>query len=90
MVKLNLAKVRNMKLVNIHEAKTHLSHLLEEVMQGEEIIICKAGHPMARLVAYQKVSKERIPGFWQGRVEIAEDFDVLPSSVLTAFKGESE
>ncbi|AIL12720.1 hypothetical protein IM40_02980 [Candidatus Paracaedimonas acanthamoebae] len=79
-----------MKLVNIHETKTHLSHLLEEVAQGEDIIICKAGHPIARLVAYQNLPKERIPGYWQGKVEIAEDFDVLPSSVLAAFKGKSE
>ncbi len=79
-----------MKHVNIHETKTHLSHLLEEVMQGEEVVICKAGHPIARLIAYHSSPKERTPGFWQGKVKIFADFDELPSSVIAAFKGESE
>ena len=61
--------------VNIHEAKTHLSRLLERVRLGEEIVIAKAGKPVARLVAIQDRPTRRIPGMDKGKVMIHEDFD---------------
>ncbi|MFP4502036.1 MAG: type II toxin-antitoxin system Phd/YefM family antitoxin [Candidatus Hydrogenedentota bacterium] len=77
-----------MKTANIHEAKTHLSRLLERVAQGEEIIIANAGKPVARLVPYHLEPAPREPGIWQGKVEIAADFDDLPEDIAAAFRGE--
>lgn len=65
-----------MQQVNIHEAKTQLSKLVEIASHGEEIIIAKAGKPIARLVALEKpASKKRKPGGLKGKIWIAEDFD---------------
>ena len=61
--------------VNIHEAKTHLSRLVERVEAGEEITICRAGRPVARLVAFTARRQPRQPGFWKGLVVIGPDFD---------------
>lgn len=73
--------------VNIHEAKTHLSKLLERVMLGEEIIIAKSGNPIARLTAYEKSLKTRVPGTAQGFITIAPDFDApLPEEILDGFE----
>ncbi|MBA3876891.1 MAG: type II toxin-antitoxin system prevent-host-death family antitoxin [Anaerolinea sp.] len=61
--------------VNIHEAKTHLSRLLERVRDGEEVVIAKAGKPVARLVAIDRRPARRIPGMDKGKVIIRPDFD---------------
>ncbi len=74
--------------VNIHEAKTHLSRLLAEVEGGGEVVIGRAGRPIARLVPYRPDATPRTPGAWRGRLEIAEDFDDLPDDVSAAFRGE--
>jgi prevent-host-death family protein len=75
--------------VNIHEAKTHLSRLLQRVMAGEEIILAKAGKPVARLVPFTAQSSQRLPGSAQGQIWIAPDFDApLPDKILTAFEGQ--
>jgi prevent-host-death family protein len=80
-----------MKVVNIHEAKSTLSQLLESVLAGEEVIISKAGTPLARLVPYHLDKKPRSPGFWQGQVTMTEDFDEpLPSDILAGFLGIDE
>lgn len=76
-------------LVNIHEAKTHFSRLVERVSRGEEIVIGKAGKPIAKLVPYTEASGPRSPGAWKGRVKIAPDFDDLPAELAAAFRGES-
>jgi len=74
--------------VNIHEAKTHLSKLLARVREGEEIIIAKAGKPIARLVPLVEQPVRRLPGSAKGKVMIAPDFDApLPESVLESFEG---
>jgi prevent-host-death family protein len=74
--------------VNIHEAKTHLSRLLQRVAQGEEITIARAGVPVARLVAVENKQKIRPLGFARGEVWIADDFDApLPNDLLAAFYG---
>ena len=75
-------------VVNIHEAKTHFSRLIERVMGGEEVVIGKAGRPVARLVPYREEQAPRMPGGWEGRVRISEDFDELPPEVAAAFRGE--
>jgi len=77
-----------MAQINIHEAKTHLSKILDRVSAGEEIIIAKAGKPVARIVPVFPEEAQRIPGTYRGRVKIAEDFDgPLPDEVLDSFEG---
>ena len=73
--------------VNIHEAKTHLSKLLARVREGEEIIIAKAGSPVARLIPVVQRPARRLPGSAKGRVTIAPDFDApLPEAILEEFE----
>ena len=75
-----------MKTVNIHAAKTHLSSLVEEAAAGEEIIIAKAGKPVARLVPLQKPDFRKSFGILKGRVWISDDFDApLPPEILKDF-----
>jgi prevent-host-death family protein len=75
--------------VNVYEAKTHLSQLLDRAAAGEEIIIARAGRPVARLVALaEPSSRRRVPGAWHGKVSIAPDFDELPAGAEAAFQGE--
>lgn len=74
-------------MVNTHEAKTQLSKLIDRAARGEEIIIAKAGKPMARLVPYREERAPRRPGLWRGRVRIADDFDATPAALIDAFEG---
>ena len=75
-----------MKTVNIHAAKTHLSSLVEEVAKGEEIIIAKAGKPVARLMALEKATFDRKPGRLKHLIEIHRNFDdPLPPEIAGAF-----
>jgi prevent-host-death family protein len=78
------------QFVNIHEAKTHLSRLVERAAAGEEIVVAKAGRPMAKLVPYETLKKPRQMGGWEGRVWIADDFDELPADIAAAFRGEHD
>ena len=73
--------------VNLYQAKTHLSALVERAASGEEIIIAKAGKPMARLTPLPAEKREpRKPGIWKGKVWIADDFDApLPDEILKSF-----
>ncbi len=72
--------------VNLYEAKTQLSRLVEQAAAGDEIVIAKAGRPMARLVPIEP--KTRHPGQWRGRIQIADDFDdPLPAELLAALQG---
>lgn len=69
--------------VNIHDAKTHFSKLVGRVMAGEEIVIAKAGKPVARLVPERPPSSaRRIPGIDKGKLRIADDFDTLSQQEL--------
>jgi prevent-host-death family protein len=78
----------HVKTVNVHEAKTHLSRLLERVSMGEEIVIAKAGKPVARLVPEKKRTKPRKPGSAKGEITIHDSFyDPLPEDLLRAFEG---
>ena len=79
-----------MHTINIHEAKTHLSKLLEEVSKGGEIVIAKSGKPVAKLTGISPAKPIRKPGFLKGKIEIADDFDApLPGDILDAFEGKS-
>lgn len=72
----------------MHEAKTHLSKLVERAAQGEEVVIAKAGRPVARLVPYVESDEPRKLGAWKGRIWMADDFDELPPDILAAFEGD--
>lgn len=76
--------------INIHEAKTHLSRLVEEVAMGQEIIIAKAGKPIARLVPLEDGNAAaRKPGRLKGKLTIGDDFDdPLPADIAKAFGAE--
>jgi prevent-host-death family protein len=78
------------KTVDLYEAKTRLSELVERAARGEEVVIAKAGQPKARLVPLARPQQPRKPGAWKGRVVIAPDFDApLPEEVRAAFEGRS-
>lgn len=73
--------------VNVHEAKTQLSRLLLRISQGEEVIIARAGKPVARLVPFTAQPARRAAGSAQGQIWIAPDFDApLPDEFLAAFE----
>ena len=78
-----------MELVNVRDAETHLSSLLERVAAGEQIVIAKDGKPVAKLVPL--TAAPRRPGRLKGRIRIAPDFDApLPEDIASAFRGERE
>jgi prevent-host-death family protein len=74
------------RVITVHEAKTHLSRLVERAASGEEIVIGRAGKPEVKLVPYRASSGPRQPGAWSGRVWMSDDFDVLPDEVLATFE----
>ncbi len=77
-----------MQTLNIHEAKTQFSRLVEAVASGEEIVIAKAGVPAARLVPIERKKTVRRFGGLKGKIRIADDFDEpLPDDVIAAFEG---
>jgi prevent-host-death family protein len=77
-----------MRIVDIHEAATHLSQLVQEAAEGSEIVIARAGKPAARLVPLGPVREPRQPGMLAGRFEVAADFDApLPEDVIADFEG---
>jgi prevent-host-death family protein len=74
--------------VNIHQAKTQLSRLVEDAASGQEIIIAKAGRPVARLVSLAAPVRQKRLGLLRGKIRIAPDFDApLPDDLLDAFEG---
>lgn len=74
-----------MKVANIHEAKSQLSKLVERAEAGEEIIIARAGKPVAKLVAYRGRRGPRRGGQWRGKVKTKPGFDELPEDIAAAF-----
>ncbi|MBW1816861.1 MAG: type II toxin-antitoxin system prevent-host-death family antitoxin [Deltaproteobacteria bacterium] len=74
-----------MYIRTISEAKAQLSALIEKVVAGKEVIIGKAGKPVAKLVRYKGTGKPRQPGALRGRIKIADDFDELPDDIAEAF-----
>jgi prevent-host-death family protein len=78
-----------MKTYNVHAAKTHLSRLIEEAAAGEEVVIARAGKPVARLLPFEARAEPRRPGLMKGKIWIADDFDdPLPEEIMAAFRGE--
>ena len=78
------------QIINIYEAKTHLSRLADEAAQGADIVIARSGKPIARLCRIQPKAKNRKLGVLDGRFKIPEDFNApLPDDVLAAFEGMS-
>jgi prevent-host-death family protein len=77
-----------MATVNMHEAKTNLSRLVERVLSGEEVVIARHGKPVVRLVPYGDDARPRVPGAMAGMFEVPDDFDdPLPPNLLAAFYG---
>lgn len=79
-----------MDTVNLYEAKTNLSQLVERAARGEEIVIAKAGRPLARLVPLARRTTPRPLGLLAGQVTVGPDFDdPLPDDIQAAFEGRS-
>lgn len=72
---------------NMHQAKTHLSRLVELVEAGEEVVIARAGRPVVRLVPYRTRVQERKPGLWKGQVTILPGFDEMDEEIAREFEG---
>jgi prevent-host-death family protein len=76
------------KSVNVHEAKTHFSRLLADVERGQEVLIARAGKPVARLVPHEARRPAPVFGADRGKLAVPEDFDApLPAEILEAFRG---
>ena len=76
-----------MELVNIHQAKTHLSQLLQEVEQGQDVVIARAGVPIARLVAWQAPAQPvAAPGAMRGRIQLTDDFEAPLDDLFEALQ----
>ena len=79
-------EVASQTSVNVHEAKTHLSRLLERVEHGEEVVIARAGKPIARLVPIEPAQGKRPIGLYKGQIWMSDDFDEpLPWQIFPGF-----
>lgn len=76
---------RGTRTVNVHEAKSQLSRLLLAVEHGEDVVIARAGRPVARLVPASAPGLGRAPGAWRGRMRVADDFDDTPDEIIAGF-----
>ena len=74
-----------MQIKNISEAKAQLSALIEKVMKGEDVIIAKAGKPVARIIRFVPNRQARKPGALKGKIKISNDFNKLPEDIAKAF-----
>lgn len=80
-----------MRSINIHEAKTNLSRIAEEVAAGEEVIVAKAGKPKMKLVPIDNSKKKIKLGALKGKIKISKDFDAsLPQNIINEFYGQSQ
>ena len=77
-----------MQFINIHDAKTNLSSLIAKVLAGEDVVIAKAGKPVAKLVAYKEKIKPRKFGLWKGKVWMSDDFNDEDEEINKLFYGE--
>jgi prevent-host-death family protein len=81
-----LATFSPMAEIGMHEAKTHLSQLVERALAGEEIVVTRRGKPAVRLAPVEAVSdREALFGCMAGEIEIGDDFDTLPDDIAEAF-----
>lgn len=75
------------RTVNVHEAKTHLSRLLQRVERGDEVVIARGGRPIARLLPFEDKPKQPIFGVDRGLFEVPDDFDdPLPADLISEFE----
>lgn len=79
-----------MKTVNIHEAKTHLSRLVDEAVSGESFIIAKAGTPLVKVTSLEKPAKQQRLGFMAGQITVPDDFDTMGSAEIESLFGTAE
>ena len=79
-----------MRQVNLYDAKTHLSQLVDEAARGEEIVIAKNGRPAARLVPLAAAPKRYLRGTWAGKIDLPEDFDAPDDEIRRLFEGTDE
>lgn len=77
-------------LINIYQAKTQLSKLIEQALEGKEVIIAKAGKPMVKIVKYKKKLQPRKFGLWKGKVWIAPNFDDEDEEINKLFYGDDK
>lgn len=86
--KLDPTKIDPMETINIHEAKTHLSRIVEQVAAGRDVLIAKAGKPMVKMVPIATGKTVIRFGVLKGTIRVPEDFDApLPENVLANFGG---
>ena len=74
-----------MRITNIPKAKAQLSSLIERVLAGHDVVIGKAGKPVARLAPFERSREDRRPGALRGKIRITADFDELPDDLAGAF-----
>jgi prevent-host-death family protein len=91
-IELDLARSSNtglatMHQVNMHEAKSQLSSLVDEVLSGGEVVIARAGKPLARLIPFQERKEPRRPGRWKGQLRVSEDLDATSEDIISDFEG---
>jgi len=79
-----------MHIVNIHEARTHLSRLVKQAAKGESFIFAKSGKPLVMVCALDTPSANQVKrlGFMSGRIQVPEDFDQMGSDVIDAISGD--
>ena len=76
-----------MQIANIHDAKAHLSRLIQRALAGEEVVIARAGEPMVKLVPYEQDLTPRRGGQLRGRIRVGDDFDAFDAELEEAFNG---
>jgi prevent-host-death family protein len=79
-----------MHLINMHQAKTHLSRLVRQACDGQEVIVGRAGEPLVRLVAFKAGAPKRKSGLLKGKIRIADDFEETPTDMINVFYGRDD
>ncbi len=75
------------EIVNMHQAKTSLSRLVERALAGEDIVIARNGEPLVKLVPVEKKREPRVPGKYQGKIWISPDFEFTDEEITELFEG---
>ena len=75
-----------MRTVNMHEAKSQLSALVQQALDGEDVVIARAGRPLVRLVPFQEAKAPRQPGQLKGQIRLADDFDAVDGQIAELFE----
>jgi antitoxin (DNA-binding transcriptional repressor) of toxin-antitoxin stability system len=76
--------------VNMHEAKSRLSELAEKVLKGEKVVIARSGKPILDLIPHVEKKQFRIPGGYENKIKMADDFDNTPDEIFDMFYGNSD